>query len=78
MYVMYHCNSNYIYPTAPYSPVGDVSVLFPGTWYLTQVDDKHRRQYSFTDGSKTNGAAESPTAEPVRQINALMYPYGLL
>ncbi|XP_076067053.1 hydroxymethylglutaryl-CoA synthase isoform X3 [Oratosquilla oratoria] len=30
---------------APYVPVGDVSILFPGTWYLTGVDDKHRRQY---------------------------------
>ena len=20
--------------------------LFPGTWYLTRVDDKHRREYS--------------------------------
>lgn len=31
--------------TAPYKPVGDASSLFPGTWFLTEVDDKHRRKY---------------------------------
>ncbi|KAG0719417.1 Hydroxymethylglutaryl-CoA synthase, cytoplasmic [Chionoecetes opilio] len=30
---------------APYSPVGSVDRLFPGTWYLTRVDEMHRRQY---------------------------------
>lgn len=30
---------------APYTPVGDPEVLFPGTWYLTHIDDMHRRQY---------------------------------
>jgi len=30
---------------APYTPVGNTKELFPGTWYLTQVDDKHRRKY---------------------------------
>ena len=32
--------------TAPYQPKGDPSALFPGTYYLTNIDDKHRRQYS--------------------------------
>ena len=32
--------------TAPYQPQGDPAVLFPGTYYLTGIDDKHRRQYS--------------------------------
>ncbi|GAB1607200.1 hydroxymethylglutaryl-CoA synthase 1-like [Argonauta hians] len=32
---------------APYTPVGSVSDdLFPGTWYLDGVDDRHRRSYS--------------------------------
>ncbi|KAF0302031.1 Hydroxymethylglutaryl-CoA synthase 1 [Amphibalanus amphitrite] len=31
---------------APYQPKGDPSVLFPGTYYLTGIDEKHRRQYS--------------------------------
>ncbi|XP_068236177.1 hydroxymethylglutaryl-CoA synthase 1 [Palaemon carinicauda] len=30
---------------APYTPVGKVESLFPGTWYLTQIDEAHRRQY---------------------------------
>lgn len=31
---------------APYQPVGDPGQLFPGTYYLTAVDDKHRRSYT--------------------------------
>lgn len=31
--------------TTPYTPAGSVSDLFPGTYYLTSVDEKHRRQY---------------------------------
>ncbi|CAG5125224.1 unnamed protein product [Candidula unifasciata] len=31
---------------APYKPVGSVSVLFPGTFYLTDVDSMHRRKYT--------------------------------
>ncbi len=30
---------------APYTPVGDTNGLFPGTYYLEKVDDKHRRTY---------------------------------
>uniref|UniRef100_A0A671NXK1 Hydroxymethylglutaryl-CoA synthase n=1 Tax=Sinocyclocheilus anshuiensis TaxID=1608454 RepID=A0A671NXK1_9TELE len=31
---------------ANYIPQGSVEELFPGTWYLTRVDEKHRRQYA--------------------------------
>jgi hydroxymethylglutaryl-CoA synthase len=31
---------------APYSPVGSTEQLFPGTWYLVSIDEKHRRQYA--------------------------------
>ncbi|KAJ7988199.1 hypothetical protein DPEC_G00321130 [Dallia pectoralis] len=31
---------------APYVPQGSVEDLFPGTWYLTRVDEKHRREYA--------------------------------
>jgi len=31
---------------APYTPQGDASVLFPGTYYLSALDDKHRRAYT--------------------------------
>lgn len=30
---------------APYTPVGDPASLWPGTYYLVSVDDKHRRTY---------------------------------
>jgi len=30
---------------APYTPVGDVDTLFPGTWYVTAIDEMHRRKY---------------------------------
>jgi len=33
---------------APYTPVSTTDDMFPGTWYLTQVDDKHRRTYAYT------------------------------
>ncbi|XP_029653500.1 hydroxymethylglutaryl-CoA synthase 1 [Octopus sinensis] len=31
---------------APYVPIGSTDHLYPGTWYLTEVDDKHRRKYA--------------------------------
>ncbi|XP_030048956.1 hydroxymethylglutaryl-CoA synthase, cytoplasmic isoform X2 [Microcaecilia unicolor] len=31
---------------ANYIPQGSVDDLFPGTWYLVRVDEKHRRQYA--------------------------------
>ncbi|XP_064410485.1 hydroxymethylglutaryl-CoA synthase, cytoplasmic [Latimeria chalumnae] len=31
---------------ANYIPQGSVDDLFPGTWYLIRVDEKHRRQYA--------------------------------
>lgn len=30
---------------APYSPVGSIDSFFPGTYYLLNIDDKHRRFY---------------------------------
>lgn len=40
---------------APYEPVGDIKQLFPGTYYLTKVDDMHRRSYSRYFGTIING-----------------------
>jgi len=39
--------------SAPYSPVGDLEQLFPGTYYLQGVDDKHRREYGRIDSVTT-------------------------
>lgn len=30
---------------APYKPVGNIEDLFPGTWYVADIDDKYRRKY---------------------------------
>lgn len=30
---------------APYEPSGSIEMLFPGTYYLKNIDDKHRRLY---------------------------------
>jgi len=36
---------------APYEPSGLVDDLFPGTWYLASVDEKHRRKYLKTSAT---------------------------
>jgi hydroxymethylglutaryl-CoA synthase len=50
--------------SAPYAPVGDLSTLWPGTYYLTAVDDKHRRSYARLEGEfLANGTVlQSPAA----------------
>lgn len=42
---------------APYTPTGSISDLFPGTWYLESVDEKHRRHYQVAEDTsiKQNG-----------------------
>ncbi|XP_058836872.1 uncharacterized protein LOC131693232 [Topomyia yanbarensis] len=39
---------------APYEPTGQVDVLFPGTYYLKQVDNMHRRVYERVTRSSSN------------------------
>uniref|UniRef100_A0A8C5XBS8 Hydroxymethylglutaryl-CoA synthase n=1 Tax=Microcebus murinus TaxID=30608 RepID=A0A8C5XBS8_MICMU len=34
------------YHKVNFSPPGDINSLFPGTWYLEQVDQLHRRKYA--------------------------------
>lgn len=33
-------------PAADHAPHGSQADLFPGTWYLTRVDAKYRREYA--------------------------------
>ena len=57
--------------SAPYTPVGDTSDLFPGTWYLTEVDDKHRRKYSRTPLTPRSAAplvAEAGNIKSTKQV----------
>lgn len=42
---------------APYSPVGPLDQLFPGTWYLDAKDEKHRRSYKRIPLLDSNGKA---------------------
>ncbi|CAG9795583.1 unnamed protein product [Diatraea saccharalis] len=37
------------YHTAPYQPTGSIDVLFPGTYYLINIDDQRRRTYARKD-----------------------------
>ncbi|XP_033637166.1 hydroxymethylglutaryl-CoA synthase 1-like [Asterias rubens] len=46
---------------AKYTPVGSIADLFPGTWYLTYVDEMHRRKYS----SKPSSNLPSPRVDKV-------------
>lgn len=51
--------------SAPYTPVGDVAELRPGTYYLKSVDDKHRRSYERVplEGGKGATTLKSPLAQ---------------
>ena len=56
---------------APFSPVGDVDALFPGTFYLAEVDHLHRRQYLRTAGTFATGAPTYlPTAQKIKENSA--------
>ena len=71
---------DYYFFSAPYTPVGDINQLFPGTWYLVKIDDMHRRQYerssSGSSSSMNNSNAVSKTnmsgmANPQQNIKDL-------
>jgi hydroxymethylglutaryl-CoA synthase len=38
-----------------YTPVGETETMFPGTWFLQSIDEKHRRQYARHTVSQSNG-----------------------
>ena len=50
--------------TAPYTPVASLDTLFPGTWYLTSVDEMHRRKYEQLP------LADLPSGEEVSVVNS--------
>ncbi|XP_076462936.1 hydroxymethylglutaryl-CoA synthase 1-like [Babylonia areolata] len=58
---------------APYKPVGGVDHLFPGTWYLTEIDSMHRRKYerrpvSLSSSVSASAAGDVTMAEVKRQV----------
>ena len=46
-----------VHHAAPYTPVAPLADLFPGTWYLAAVDEKHRREYLEHKAEAVNGHA---------------------
>lgn len=57
---------------APYSPVSNPADLFPGTYYLASVDDKHRRVYNrfpLNEVGQTPPNLKSPLAQTVALAN---------
>lgn len=52
---------------APYTPRGDIADLFPGTFYITSVDEKHRRSYSRVAPSAGEKTTESSLKSPLSQ-----------
>lgn len=60
---------------APYQPVGSSAELFPGTYYLTAVDDKHRRGYERVPLGPVGGAVGklktfASLQSPLREMTA--------
>ena len=41
---------------APYTPVGSTEDIFPGTWYVTHIDEMHRRAYERKPLGQDNGS----------------------
>lgn len=58
---------------APYIPKSCNKDLFPGTFYLTKVDDAHRRTYecSAAPSELTPKVAKQPMVAPVRLVNPI-------
>ena len=56
---------------APYQPVGDPTQLFPGTYYLTGVDEKHRRSYARVPPQQSGSSGkEAQLRSPLAQTLA--------
>ncbi len=55
---------------APYTPTGDITKLYPGTFYLASIDDKHRRVYERVAPSNKE-VVKSVLKSPLAQISEL-------
>ncbi|XP_005112064.1 hydroxymethylglutaryl-CoA synthase 1 [Aplysia californica] len=55
---------------APYTPVGSLSVLFPGTWYLSEVDSMHRRKYERTSANSGDGDVQMAEVKQSSNVSA--------
>jgi len=61
---------------APYKPVGSTTTLFPGTWYLTEVDDKHRRKYERVPLSAQPGTGSVATDTQAKKVDPAASAFG--
>ncbi|KAK3091985.1 hypothetical protein FSP39_024243 [Pinctada imbricata] len=63
---------------APYTPTGSVDHLFPGTWYLTSIDNMHRRKYerkpsqSIVNGDVAVNCASMPRNSSLVRCSLIM------
>lgn len=57
---------------APYKPVSTPDHLFPGTWYLTEIDSMHRRKYQRKPVNLANGAAGDVNMTEVKKPSHLL------
>lgn len=68
---IYYCTICFV--LAPYTPVGPIEGMTPGTWYLTAVDDMHRRTYKRVSlaniDSNTVVAADVSIGKVIDHIN---------
>ncbi len=55
---------------APYTPSGDISKLYPDTYYLASIDDKHRRVYERVAPSNRD-RVKRELKSPLAQITGL-------
>ena len=58
---------------APYTPKSSNHNLFPGTFYLTKVDDAHRRSYQCSEppAQLKQKVARQSIVAPVRLVNPI-------
>lgn len=55
---------------AKYTPQGSIEDLFPGTWYLTYVDEMQRRQYNRSSVSQQQAVDSQQIIQVIQPINS--------
>lgn len=55
--------------SAPYNPIGNVEVLYPGTWYVTEIDGMHRRKYDRKPADDESLIVPTPVQNSVSEVS---------
>ncbi|XP_046327522.1 hydroxymethylglutaryl-CoA synthase 1-like [Haliotis rufescens] len=53
---------------APYNPIGNVEVLYPGTWHVTEIDGMHRRKYDRKPADDESLIVPTPVQNSVSEV----------